>query len=75
MEILKQSIPDVLLIKPNVYTDERGFFLETLRETWTLNLTNSKSLHVTPATLIIEIAVFKRQKTPVIKNLIYFIVI
>tara|TARA_Y100001968_G_scaffold307954_1_gene326228 strand:+ start:1504 stop:2061 length:558 start_codon:yes stop_codon:yes gene_type:complete len=42
MEILKQSIPDVLLIKPNVHSDERGFFLETLRETWISNLTDSK---------------------------------
>ncbi len=32
MEIVKTDIPDVLLLKPKVYKDERGFFLETYRE-------------------------------------------
>ncbi len=32
MEIVKTNIPDVLLLKPNVFLDERGFFLETYRE-------------------------------------------
>ncbi|WP_445665822.1 dTDP-4-dehydrorhamnose 3,5-epimerase [Fodinibius sp. AD559] len=32
MEIVETSIPDVLLLKPEVYRDERGFFLETYRE-------------------------------------------
>lgn len=32
MEIVETNIPDVLLLKPNVYNDERGFFLETYRE-------------------------------------------
>ena len=29
MKIVKTDIPDVLLIKPRVFTDERGFFMET----------------------------------------------
>lgn len=32
MEITETSIPDVLLLKPKVHRDERGFFLETYRE-------------------------------------------
>ena len=32
MEITPTSIPDVLLLKPEVYADDRGFFLETYRE-------------------------------------------
>ncbi len=32
MEIVKTNIPDVLLLKPKVFQDERGFFLETYRE-------------------------------------------
>lgn len=32
MEITETNIPDVLLLKPEVYRDERGFFLETYRE-------------------------------------------
>ena len=32
MEILETDIPDVLLLKPEVYRDDRGFFLETYRE-------------------------------------------
>lgn len=33
MEIEPQSIPEVLLLKPKVFGDERGFFVETARET------------------------------------------
>jgi len=29
MEVLKEPLPGLLIIKPNVYKDERGFFLET----------------------------------------------
>lgn len=29
MEIIKEPLPDLLLIKPRVFEDERGFFLET----------------------------------------------
>jgi len=32
MEIMATEIPDVLLLKPGVYQDERGYFLETYRE-------------------------------------------
>lgn len=32
MKITETNIPDVLLLEPNVYRDERGFFLETYRE-------------------------------------------
>ena len=32
MEIIQIDIPDVLLIKPRVFADERGFFMETFQE-------------------------------------------
>lgn len=32
MEFIKQSIPDVFLIKPNVFGDDRGYFIETFRQ-------------------------------------------
>ena len=32
MEIKKTNIPDLLLLKPEVYRDQRGFFLETYRD-------------------------------------------
>ena len=32
MEFIKQKISDVLLIKPNVFGDERGYFMETFRQ-------------------------------------------
>jgi dTDP-4-dehydrorhamnose 3,5-epimerase len=32
-EVIKQSIPDVLLIKPNVYEDDRGYFKESYKLT------------------------------------------
>lgn len=31
MEYVKQSIPEVVLIKPKIFGDERGFFMETYR--------------------------------------------
>ena len=31
MEIIKTNIPDVLLIKPRVFEDKRGFFMETFQ--------------------------------------------
>lgn len=34
MEIINTAIPDLLLLKPKVFGDERGFFLETFRESW-----------------------------------------
>lgn len=32
MEIIPQSIPDVLLIQPKVWGDDRGYFVETFRQ-------------------------------------------
>lgn len=32
MEIIKTEIPDVLLIRPKVFEDERGYFLESYNE-------------------------------------------
>lgn len=32
MEIIETSISEVLLLKPEIYRDDRGFFLETYRE-------------------------------------------
>ena len=32
MEFIKLEIPEVILMKPNVHGDARGFFLETFRE-------------------------------------------
>jgi len=32
MEIIKTNIPDVLIIKPTVFSDPRGFFLESYAE-------------------------------------------
>lgn len=34
MKVHKTSIPDVLLIEPEVHEDSRGFFLETWRNEW-----------------------------------------
>lgn len=34
MEIIKTDIPDVLIFKPKVFDDARGFFMETYRESW-----------------------------------------
>ena len=32
MKFLRQSIPDVVLIQPNIHSDDRGYFLETFRQ-------------------------------------------
>lgn len=32
MEFIKTSIPDIILCKPNILTDERGYFFETFRQ-------------------------------------------
>lgn len=32
MDYIKLDIPDVVLMKPNVFGDERGFFMETFRQ-------------------------------------------
>lgn len=32
MEFIKQNIPDVILLKPTVFGDDRGYFVETFRQ-------------------------------------------
>ncbi|MGX9239683.1 dTDP-4-dehydrorhamnose 3,5-epimerase family protein, partial [Pantoea ananatis] len=32
MEVIETKIPDVKVIKPHVYKDERGFFMETWQQ-------------------------------------------
>jgi dTDP-4-dehydrorhamnose 3,5-epimerase len=32
MEIIRQKIPDVLLIKPKIHNDNRGYFMESFRQ-------------------------------------------
>lgn len=34
MDVITTAIPDLILFKPKVFGDERGFFLETFRESW-----------------------------------------
>ncbi len=34
MKIIETSIPDVKIIEPQVFGDQRGFFLETFRDDW-----------------------------------------
>lgn len=34
MKIIETAIPDVLLLEPTVHGDERGYFMETFRESW-----------------------------------------
>lgn len=34
MEIIETNIPDVKLLKPKIFGDERGFFMETFRDNW-----------------------------------------
>ncbi len=34
MKIIDTAIPDVKILEPNVFGDERGFFLETFRNDW-----------------------------------------
>ncbi len=34
MKILETQIPDVKLLEPQVFGDERGFFMETFRDEW-----------------------------------------
>jgi len=34
MEIIKTVIPDVLIFKPKVWGDERGYFYESFRQNW-----------------------------------------
>lgn len=34
MQVIETTIPDVKIIEPKVFGDERGFFLETFRDDW-----------------------------------------
>lgn len=34
MNIIKTDIPDILVVEPRIFTDERGYFLETYRHEW-----------------------------------------
>ena len=34
MKIINTSIPDVKIIEPQIFGDERGFFMETFRASW-----------------------------------------
>lgn len=34
MKLIETAIPDVKILKPQVFGDERGFFMETWREDW-----------------------------------------
>ncbi|MFT4789957.1 MAG: dTDP-4-dehydrorhamnose 3,5-epimerase [Paraglaciecola sp.] len=34
MKVVKTQIPDVKIIEPKIFGDERGFFLETFRNDW-----------------------------------------
>ena len=34
MNIINTEIPEVLILEPKVFGDERGFFMETFREDW-----------------------------------------
>jgi len=34
MEIIKTAIPGILIFKPKAFDDERGFFMETYRQSW-----------------------------------------
>ena len=38
MKFIPQSIPDVLLIKPKIYDDNRGYFYETFRKDFLENI-------------------------------------
>jgi dTDP-4-dehydrorhamnose 3,5-epimerase len=41
MNVIETSIPEIKIIEPIVYGDERGFFLETFRDDWfKANVTN-----------------------------------
>lgn len=42
MEIIETKIPDVKIVVPKVFGDERGYFMETYRESWLDNLGVSK---------------------------------
>ncbi|MEA3447308.1 MAG: dTDP-4-dehydrorhamnose 3,5-epimerase [Bacteroidota bacterium] len=38
MEIIKTDIPDLLILKPRIFGDRRGYFFESWRDKWLENL-------------------------------------
>lgn len=34
MNVVKTDIPDLLILEPTVFEDQRGFFMETFRQSW-----------------------------------------
>jgi dTDP-4-dehydrorhamnose 3,5-epimerase len=34
MKVLNTTIPDVKVLEPQIFGDDRGFFLETFRDDW-----------------------------------------
>ena len=40
MKFFKQEIPDIVLIKPSIYEDDRGYFIETFRQDLFKNILN-----------------------------------
>ena len=34
MRTIQTNIPDIQIFEPEIYHDERGFFVETFRQTW-----------------------------------------
>ena len=34
MKIIKTAITDIKIIEPQIFGDERGFFMETFRDDW-----------------------------------------
>ena len=43
MQVVKTSIPDVLILEPKVFGDERGFFFESFNQNTFQNLTGVKA--------------------------------
>ena len=43
MQVIKTSIPDVLILEPNVFGDDRGFFFESYNQQTFQNLTGVKA--------------------------------
>jgi dTDP-4-dehydrorhamnose 3,5-epimerase len=43
MRIVKTAIPDLLILEPNVFGDDRGFFFESFNQQTFQNLTGIKA--------------------------------
>ena len=53
MQVIKTDIPDVLLIEPKVFGDERGFFYESFNNKTFLE----KTSHYVPNSMVLDIYV------------------